>query len=75
MIERMNQDKELDLLTETAKTMMEQSKYPNPAAHQMISFLKSGVRITGYVALLYSLSLGVFILIISEAIGILEELV
>jgi hypothetical protein len=48
---------------------------PDPIKHQIISFLKSGVRITGYVALLYSLSLGIFILIISEAIGILEELV
>jgi hypothetical protein len=48
---------------------------PDPIKHQIISFLKSGVRITGYVALLYSLSLGIFILIISEAIGIIEELV
>jgi len=48
---------------------------PDPKRHQTISFLKSAVRITGYVALLYSLSLGVFILIISEAIGIIEELV
>jgi hypothetical protein len=48
---------------------------PDPIKHQIISFLKSGVRITGYTALLYSLSLGIFILIISEAIGIIEELV
>jgi len=50
-------------------------KYPNPAAHQVVSFVKSAVRISGYVALFWSISLGAVILIISEAIGILEELV
>lgn len=50
-------------------------KHPDPKAHQLISFLKSAVRLTGYGALMYSIGLGVFILIISEVIGILEELV
>jgi hypothetical protein len=49
--------------------------HPNPKNHQTISFLKSAVRLTGYGALMYSIGLGVFILIISELIGILEELV
>jgi hypothetical protein len=48
---------------------------PDPKKHQLISFLKSAVRITGYVALFWSLSLGAIILIISELIGIVEELV
>jgi hypothetical protein len=48
---------------------------PNPKNHQSISFLKSAVRITGYVALPFGIGLGVFILIISELIGIIEELV
>jgi hypothetical protein len=48
---------------------------PDPKLHQTISFLKSTVRISGYGALMYSISLGVFVLIISEVIGILEELV
>jgi hypothetical protein len=50
-------------------------KHPDPKQHQLVSFLKSAVRLTGYGALLYSISLGVFILIISEIIGIIEELV
>jgi hypothetical protein len=48
---------------------------PDPKLHQIISFLKSTVRLTGYGALMYSIGLGVFVLIISEIIGILEELV
>tara|TARA_R110000868_G_scaffold2208_1_gene16771 strand:- start:871 stop:1062 length:192 start_codon:yes stop_codon:yes gene_type:complete len=48
---------------------------PDPKLHQRISFLKSAVRLTGYGALMYSTGLGVFILIISELIGIIEELV
>jgi hypothetical protein len=49
--------------------------HPDPKKHQIISFLKSAVRLIGYGALIYSIELGVFILIISELIGILEELV
>lgn len=48
---------------------------PNPKKHQLISFLKSAVRITGYVALPFGIGLGVTILVISELIGIIEELV
>ena len=48
---------------------------PDPRLHQTISFLKSTIRLTGYGALLYSTGLGVFILIISELVGIIEELV
>jgi hypothetical protein len=50
-------------------------KQPDPKLHQTISFLKSAVRLTGYGALMYNTGLGVFILIISELIGIIEELV
>jgi hypothetical protein len=48
---------------------------PDPKNHQLISFIKSVVRITGYIALPFSISLGVIILVISELIGIIEELV
>ena len=48
---------------------------PDPRLHQLVSFLKSAVRLTGYGALMYSISLGAFILILSEVIGIIEELV
>ena len=50
-------------------------KHPDPKKHQVVSFLKSAVRLTGYVGLLYGIGFGVTILIISELIGIVEELV
>jgi hypothetical protein len=49
--------------------------YPDPKQHQLVSFLKSAVRITGYLALHFGIGLGVTILVISELIGIIEELV
>jgi hypothetical protein len=49
--------------------------HPDPTKHQLVSFLKSAVRISGYLALPFGISLGVTILVISELIGIIEELV
>ncbi len=49
--------------------------HPDPKLHQQVSFLKSAVRISGYVALFWSIGLGAVILILSELIGIVEELV
>ena len=48
---------------------------PNQKRHKIISFIKSGVRIVGYLLILYSLPIAVGVLIFSELIGIIEELV
>jgi len=50
-------------------------KLPDPKLHQIISFIKSGVRILGYVFIPFNISVAVTLLIVSEAIGIIEELV
>lgn len=50
-------------------------KIPDPKLHQTISFIKSGIRILGYGALFYSLDIAAILLILSEIIGIIEELV
>ena len=50
-------------------------KHPDPKKHQLISFIKSGIRILGYLALPFDLTVACFILIGSEVVGILEELV
>lgn len=50
-------------------------KMPDQKWHQIISFVKSGVRIIGYGFLPFSLEIATFILIFSEIIGIVEELV
>jgi len=48
---------------------------PDQKTHQLVSFTKSGVRLIGYGLLLYSLEFAVGVLILSEVIGIVEELV
>ena len=52
-------------------------KQPLPDAykHQVISFIKSGIRILGYGLLVVNLPIAVGVLIFSEIIGIVEELV
>ena len=50
-------------------------KLPDPKLHQIISFVKSGVRILGYVFIPFNISVAVTLLIVSEAVGILEEMV
>ena len=50
-------------------------KLPDPKLHQIISFVKSGVRILGYVFIPFSLFWATIFLILSEVVGIIEELV
>ena len=50
-------------------------KLPDPRLHQIISFVKSGVRILGYIFIPFNIGVAVTLLIVSEAIGIVEELV
>lgn len=50
-------------------------KIPDPKKHQLVSFLKSGIRIAGYVALFFSIEVAAALLIVSELVGIYEELV
>lgn len=50
-------------------------KIPDPKLHQRISFFKSGIRIAGYIFLPFSLEIAAGVLILSEIIGIIEELV
>ena len=48
---------------------------PNPKNHMIVSFIKSGIRILGYVLIPFSLVSATIVLILSEVVGILEELV
>jgi len=50
-------------------------KHPDPKKHQIISFVKSGVRLLGYGLIPFSLVTATVVLIFSELIGIIEELV
>jgi hypothetical protein len=48
---------------------------PNQKWHRRISFIKSGIRITGYVLIPFNLIIATVVLVISEVVGIIEELV
>ena len=50
-------------------------KLPDPKKHQVISFIKSGIRILGYIFIPFDLGAAVALLVVSEGIGIVEELV
>ena len=50
-------------------------KLPDPKKHQIISFVKSGIRILGYLFIPFDLGAAVALLVVSEAVGIIEELV
>lgn len=50
-------------------------KHPDPKLHQIISFVKSFVRLVGYAFLPIDLMAAMWILLFSEGIGIIEELV
>jgi len=48
---------------------------PDQKLHQMVSFFKSGVRIVGYIFIPFSLVTATALLILSEVVGVIEELV
>ena len=50
-------------------------KLPDPKKHQIVSFVKSGIRILGYIFIPFDLGAAVTLLVVSEAVGIVEELV
>ena len=48
---------------------------PDQKWHRRISFIKSGIRIIGYGFIPFNLVTATILLVISEAVGIIEELV
>ncbi len=54
---------------------MKLDKIPDPDKHQKVSFLKSAIRIVGYVCLFFSIEAAASFLIASEIVGIYEETV
>ena len=56
-------------------TKVTPTEYPDAKKHQIISFTKSTIRIIGYGLLVVNVPAAVGVLILSEAVGIIEELV
>ena len=57
------------------KQINESFEHPDAKKHQLVSFIKSAIRLVGYTLLLVNLEVAVGVLILSEVIGIIEELV
>jgi hypothetical protein len=55
--------------------MEEIEHMPNQKWHKYVSFIKSGVRILGYSLIPFNLVTATIVLIFSEVIGIIEEMV
>ena len=54
---------------------MTKQQLPDAKKHQIISFIKSGIRIVGYLLLPSNIALSAGLLLFAELVGILEELV
>ena len=55
--------------------MQKLERMPEPDQHQKLSFIKSGIRIAGYVCIPFSVIAATILLVVSEVVGIFEELV
>ena len=65
----------MDTLAKGKKKSKTKQQLPDARKHQIISFIKSGIRIIGYALLPFHLVMSVIFLILSEIVGIIEELV
>jgi len=77
-------DRETRRMTEEMYLEFRKSNFPNPSQsinypdarkHQIVSFIKSGIRILGYCFIPFNLVVSAILLILSEIVGIIEELV
>ena len=75
MSDREIMDAKFGNLKTNQPTENHKQELPDAKKHQIVSFIKSGVRIFGYIFLPFDLATAVMILIVSELVGIFEELV
>ena len=52
------------------KKMQKLERMPDPGQHQKLSFLKSGIRIVGYLCIPFSLFAATSLLVASEVVGV-----
>ena len=60
---------------DNSKTINNENKYPDPIMHKYVSFAKSAIRIIGYAILPFNITIAAVVLVISELLGVGEELV
>ena len=56
-------------------TLKNVNQMPDQKWHRIVSFIKSGIRILGYCFIPFNLITATILLIVSEGVGIFEELV
>jgi hypothetical protein len=67
-------EKEVDKLV-NQRALKNDKQAPDAQLHQIVSFIKSGVRILGYAFIPFNIIFATLFLILSEIIGIIEEIV
>jgi hypothetical protein len=67
-------EKEVDKLV-NQRALKNNKQAPDAQLHQIVSFIKSGVRILGYAFIPFNIIFATLFLILSEIIGIIEEIV
>tara|TARA_R100000353_G_scaffold163777_1_gene124321 strand:- start:654 stop:833 length:180 start_codon:yes stop_codon:yes gene_type:complete len=50
-------------------------EHPDAKMHQLVSFIKSGIRLLGYMFIPFEPFIAMGVLLVSEVVGIYEELV
>jgi len=50
-------------------------EHPDAKMHQLVSFIKSGIRLLGYIFIPFEPFIAMGVLLVSEVVGIYEELV
>lgn len=63
------------IVSNTWSESTKKKQLPDARKHQIVSFIKSGVRLFGYVLLPFDIVAATIVLFTSEIIGIMEELV
>ena len=62
-------------LEEVTREMNGDNGYPDAKKHQIVSFVKSGIRIAGYCLIPINILSAAIVLVLSEIVGVIEELV
>ena len=65
----------IKIMSKLPNPFQEQQHYPDAKLHQLMSFIKSAIRIVGYVLIPINILSAAIVLVLSEIIGIIEELV
>ena len=71
--EKYDPDKTKERLQEVMAEMS--GVYPDAKKHKIVSFIKSAIRIVGYILIPINLLSAAVVLVLSEVVGIIEELV